>query len=352
MGKSVFDKSVLPWRLGLVVGISCLSVIGLFFLTGAGNSLPLLSQLDPFWLLLAFLLMFLVWGLDGLTFWFLFRGIGEPIPFLKLFLVNLVATFASNITPFYAGGPPTFIYLLSREGIRVGKTASVITARIVITVLVFSLIIPLFLLILGAKLSLDQVWRTIFSIPIFLVAFAVSLIYLYTRKSRVPNAYFRRIQSWPLPFLLRNPRIRRIWRWSLVESKKMRQAIEQLLSFGWKNIFLTALSSALYWFTFLMVAPFILYSLKVENFILLQTLLNQAILNLLLPFAPTPGASGAAEFGFASLFLNIVPQSLLGIFAAIWRLFTYHLTILAGGLALIFLLRNWKLPWKKLASPE
>lgn len=333
-----------------MLGISSFSVIGLFYLTGAGDSLPLLSKLDPFWLISAFLMMFLVWGLDGLTFWFLFRGIGEPIHFPKIFLINLVATFASNITPFYAGGPPTFIYLLSREGVRVGKTASVITARIIITILVFSLVIPLLLLILGAKLSLDQIWRTIFSIPIFLIAFVTLCLYLYTRKSRIPDAYSRRIKTWPLPSLLRDHRIRRVWRWSLVESKKMRQAIGKLLSLGSKNILLATLSSTLYWFTFLMVAPFILYSLKVESFLLLQTLLNQAILNLLLPFAPTPGASGAAEFGIASLFLNVVPQNLLGLFTAIWRLFTYHLTILAGGLALIFLLRNWKLPWKTLTS--
>jgi uncharacterized protein (TIRG00374 family) len=67
----------------------------------------------------------------------------------------------------------------------------------------------------------------------------------------------------------------------------------------------------------------------------------QVLIFFLLPFLPTPGGSGAAEVGFASLFSFFVPAHLLGIYVGGWRLFTYYLNMLIGALLSINLLKEW-----------
>jgi hypothetical protein len=53
-------------------------------------------------------------------------------------------------------------------------------------------------------------------------------------------------------------------------------------------------------------------------------------------FVPIPGGSGGIEFAFASFFGFYITGSTLMAMLLIWRFITYYLSILAGGLVLIF----------------
>jgi uncharacterized membrane protein YbhN (UPF0104 family) len=53
-----------------------------------------------------------------------------------------------------------------------------------------------------------------------------------------------------------------------------------------------------------------------------------------LAFAPTPGGSGGVEIGFLLYFRGRVAPEQLGLLLAGWRFFSYHVSALAGGLAL------------------
>ncbi|MEM2086719.1 MAG: flippase-like domain-containing protein, partial [Archaeoglobaceae archaeon] len=48
----------------------------------------------------------------------------------------------------------------------------------------------------------------------------------------------------------------------------------------------------------------------------------------------TPGSSGIAETSMAYLYSNFVDLSILGSLVAIWRLITYHMTIILSALSL------------------
>lgn len=338
--KAGLNLKTLPRRFLIALGISSFGTLGVFYFTRGWEGIGLIRNLDPLYFVLAACLMFFVWGLDASVFWFLFRGIRNPVPFKDLFLFNMVGTLISNITPFYAGGPPAFIYLLSKKGVDVGKSALVLTARMSITAILALLVLPVLWLIYGPRVFASGASPITYSLPFTLILSLILLLYFYTRSSRKPDSYFRKCRSWPLRYLLKNEKFRRAFRWSLVQGKKLRISARVLLSIGWRNLLCAFLCSLLYWGAMLAIAPLVLYSLRVADLYLVQAFTGQLALNILLAFSPTPGGSGAAEFGLATLFLNMVPQVLLALFTLLWRLLTYHFTIIVGLGALLFIWRR------------
>src|SRR5690606_8283622 len=66
----------------------------------------------------------------------------------------------------------------------------------------------------------------------------------------------------------------------------------------------------------------------------------QVPIYLLGSIIPTPGASGGLELGLAAGLLNHVPEYEIGIIVAAWRLLTYHLVLVVGGVVLLFFVRG------------
>jgi hypothetical protein len=70
----------------------------------------------------------------------------------------------------------------------------------------------------------------------------------------------------------------------------------------------------------------------------------QAVFTFLVSMVPIPGGSGLAELGFAQIFAHLLPAALLGVFVSLWRVITYHLSLLAGALIFAGLLAGGQSP--------
>lgn len=123
----------------------------------------------------------------------------------------------------------------------------------------------------------------------------------------------------------------------------MRLAFGGLLRFGWKNLLLAFFAIFFYWLATFMVAPLLLYSMGFFDFAFLPMFLAQAMLSIVLPLSPTPGGAGAAELGFASVFLTLVPTTMVGSFTLLWRIGTYYISLVVGALFFFALLRKRQL---------
>lgn len=66
-----------------------------------------------------------------------------------------------------------------------------------------------------------------------------------------------------------------------------------------------------------------------------QVISIQIILNFLVYFAPSPGASGVAELASAMLMVMVVPEHFLGIFTVLWRIFTTFIGVAIGGVLIL-----------------
>ena len=69
----------------------------------------------------------------------------------------------------------------------------------------------------------------------------------------------------------------------------------------------------------------------------------QVLLTVIMLVPATPGASGVAELGAASIFSNFVNSSVLGITVLAWRALTYHMNLLLGGIMSLKVLRDMDL---------
>lgn len=67
----------------------------------------------------------------------------------------------------------------------------------------------------------------------------------------------------------------------------------------------------------------------------------QIVQLLVIYFAPTPGASGVAELSSVWLMGKLLPESLLMIYAVLWRLATTIIGAVIGGMVLLFEVRSW-----------
>ena len=66
----------------------------------------------------------------------------------------------------------------------------------------------------------------------------------------------------------------------------------------------------------------------------------QVFLTFIMVVPVTPGASGIAELGGAALFGILVPVSILGVVVAAWRLITYYLNLVIGGVVSVKILKD------------
>jgi len=66
----------------------------------------------------------------------------------------------------------------------------------------------------------------------------------------------------------------------------------------------------------------------------LRAVAAQVVILLVASATPTPGGSGASEFGAYSLFTLIIPREVVALFIVIWRILTYWLLLFTGAIAL------------------
>ena len=69
----------------------------------------------------------------------------------------------------------------------------------------------------------------------------------------------------------------------------------------------------------------------------------QAFLSMIMAFVPIPGAGGAAEGGFYILFSTFFPKETINMAILFWRLYTFYLPIIVGGLFMIKMNKREKL---------
>jgi uncharacterized protein (TIRG00374 family) len=66
----------------------------------------------------------------------------------------------------------------------------------------------------------------------------------------------------------------------------------------------------------------------------------QVLLMVIIVVPSTPGSSGVAEAGAATLFSIFVPTYLVGIVVISWRAFTYYMNLLLGGFVSFKILKD------------
>lgn len=329
-------KKLLVRGMSLVIILAITSSMFLFASSMTSGNLPKLSQLNYPALGLAILSLLLSWLAEGLRVKLIAGGLGERISFIKLFGINLASSFTGNVTPFSSGGVPTQIFLLCRNGLTPGKAGALVTIRMVVTTLLFTIVSPFLILFYHARFSfgiLRQV--TTIAIPLAVIL-SIGLIIFIIKPKLASNLLLKILKSLKLGRLGHKiePYLERL----TLEAEIFQRSIKEFRN--WANIILVFLLTILYWVLFFGIAPLLMYAFGLNPVgKTIEIILLQFILVFVLAYLPIPGGTGVMELSLYSV-LVFIPLQFRAVFIFIWRFLSYYLSTFVGGVVLLKLLNS------------
>lgn len=307
----------------------------LIFFTWEEDTLTSLELLNVQGLVLVVMLVATLWLVEGLRVKALLRAVGSTVslPLWTASRVFLITYFCAGITPWSLGEWPAHILALTRQDVAPGEAAAATLLRSLYTKGVFVLwsgTIIFFFDSMGVKTSTGRIFQGAFY-AVAISSFAYFLVILKPGLVLILMDFLSRFPS-SRHLYEGNKGITRFLKSLLGEARRFRSSLGRVWRRGPVLLLWPLVLTVLYWSLYFSIAPLILwgFGFSPPYFIAFSW---QVMIFLILTYIPLPGGSGAAEFGAASLFVAFVPASVIGIFIAAWRFFTYYMSLLAGGIA-------------------
>jgi uncharacterized protein (TIRG00374 family) len=250
--------------------------------------------------------------------------------------------FSSAITPSVVGGSGVAIFILSKEGIKLGRSTAIVMITAFLDELFYVVMVPLLFLFAGANLfpesipNVDAFGQTLGIKQVFwlgygFMVFLISIIFFGIFIS--PKGFKKLLKLiFKLPFLSK---------WRSAASETGDEVITTSAELKGKPMgfwIQTFSATALSWTSRFLVANFLLMAFTTLTFGQnVMVLSRQLIMWVIMLISPTPGSSGVAELAFGSFLSEYTPIGLTIVLAVLWRLFTYYPYLFIGA----FILPNW-----------
>jgi len=338
LSELILDKKKLLKGLAISVFIGIIAVLIVFFITTNPETWDSLASINKNYLFLAFTLMIIAAFIDAFRIKATVEAVNEKVSIFEAVKIYYISNFAGGITPFFSGTLPTQIYLFHNRlkyKMPLGKATMVATIMPILKTLVFTIFAPIIFF------SCRRTIPNCNTFSIFLlnsaILFSVLLFVLFISIVKSPQkviSVIHKIQKLPnLSSFFKN---KKVSYWSnkiIIEIDEFQQSFD-LLKENWIKILLATFYTTIFWGLFFTIAPLILWGINVK-FNLVHVLMLQVIFYFILPYLPTPGGSGVAEFGLASLFSFFVPNYLLGLFVTSWRFIFFYFNLIIGFIILL-----------------
>lgn len=309
----------------IFVLLAVVAAVLVIALTASRETLAGLTRVKWYWLVVTVALWFAAAGLDGLRLAVLSRAGEHPLTAFQAFQVIYIGYFMAAVTPFQVGGLPLQLYIMHRWGISPGKASAMLIMRGILFYGLLFAVAPFVAIRLGAATALLKVLAAY--IAVIVVAGTVLVLVSLVFPAKL-EAWRERLAAKPHP-----GRVRRWIVWLLGELHGFTDGLRLYLR--GRNLghlaLATVLTVACMSSLFAMSAT-LLAGLGVHTEAWRAMGLNLLLCSVML-FVPTPGASGVAEAGAAGLYSLICPRYMLGVYVVLWRLFSFYLGAIAGGIA-------------------
>ncbi len=314
--------------------VSLVSYFGVFLYgNDAASFLPALARIKWQWILVGLGLASMDWLGGGFRLWVLVRQIHPNPPLRPLFIAGGMGAWGSYVTPLQAGSSPLTVYSMKRAGIPVPKAITATLMSFIATVIFFAASGPLALAFgAGAALSERGDVLGLSLLDLFKGSMGIFglLGVLLLAVMIAPKVMSRGVHSLAEALGRRSTRVAR--RLEGLQAG-IDQASDSMQAFntprGWLALFWATLISGPSHANKLLAGYVALRAVGIEaNFV--DVLLVQVFITFLLYFAPTPGASGVAEFLSAAVMSVYVPRAIVPVYTIVWRCILSWFTI-AGG---------------------
>jgi hypothetical protein len=332
------EKSQRRW-LYVSVGFSLLVLVVILYFTINQNTLRYIREINPWFLLLAFLTHILTMCFWAMRVKKMSGSLGYHIGFfysLNLVFANLLA---AAVTPAQAGGEPVRIHELYKANVPVGDaTAVVIMERVLDGIALAGLAA-------FAMIVLTEQWNSLGAISTVMVyvtwIFVAGCLFLFYLAVRRPDVV-KRVVNRSAHFLTKKwdrDRVEELVERADKEIDNFNEAVIRFVRTAKSGLLWGMLFTLLYWVSEIITASLILVGLG-QPPLIFESFVIQLILAILMMIPLTPGSSGIAEVGATSMYALFIPASIVGIFVVIWRIVLYYFNIALGILSSIIIVRR------------
>lgn len=248
--------------------------------------------------------------------------------------VDLMCAFTSAITPSAVGGSALAIFYLNREGVPLGRAATLTLTTLFLDEMFFVVFCPIILLLVpfdmlfagGSETFIDGI-RVIFWLVY--AGICIYTIMLFMGIIARPAWVSRKIKQLFMMRWLRK------WRRGAFEmADNMVNTSAELKTrprSWWLNVFgATTLS----WFSRYLVVNALFWGFVPEASPLL-IFSRQFVVWVVLMVSPTPGGSGISEWLFTEYYGDLIGSGSIALILALtWRLLSYYIYLIAGSILL------------------
>ena len=263
-----------------------------------------ITEANGWFLLGGFLMMLVFLCLEGQCYRVMLRSLGEPAPLWPSFAYACADFYVSSITPSATGGQPAVVYYMKKDGVSVAKGSIIL---LLYTVIYKAVLITLGIaaVVLYPSLITEGEWYFqalfIYGVVLNLIVMSLFVLAMYSNKmiERVGRWFIR---SGSKIRLVRNPDAKMTALEAQLQDYResalhVRQHPLLLLKvYGWAMLQRLAMFSVSFWVYCSMGHS----SLSIVHLIAIQVLISLAVDSL-----PLPGAVGAAEKMFLTLYGSI-----------------------------------------------
>lgn len=301
----------------------------------AGSMKSLFKDMNYYWLAGAFLSIFMHWLTDSVIVYQVTPFIAkERIGLIACIKYGVLGLYYAALTPFSSGGQPFQVFYMKRDGIPVGKATAIVSVKhfVYLSAMCFAFI--MYMILRGGAFFRD--YHAVFWIAVmgFLVNLTgVILIFIImTNEARAIKICKGIIK------VLHKIRIVRDEEKAYSKVEKVILDFARASAFIFTNklkVFLTFILSFIK-LSFMFAVPFMIFkAFNLEGYGLIDLSSLNTFMFLTVSFMPTPGTSFAAEGGFKLIYLPVF-GGLTAMAIAIWRIITYYLILIVGGIVVVF----------------
>ncbi len=302
-----------------------------FFLFKETNLKDFFHRLNPFYLSVLIVFLFLVWIFDAIKFYLVVKLSEGKVSFFRSFEIVLASIFGSNVTPFYSGGIPTQVYFLSKFAESVGKATAISVLYMILTLIVY---LVFSLILFFAPHGFITGLRRDFFMSLAFIVFAFSfLAFFFMRFPQKAKGIIRFISKKISP--------------EHFDPSGIECSIDDfskgLSLFFSKNKFLALLSVIVAFVAqilFLFLTPLSFKALNLP-LSLKEVLLSQIAMQFTTSVGATPGGIGIMDAAFAAFFKPFAPYAIAQL-TLLYRLISFYIPTLVGGLYFYKLMREEK----------
>lgn len=321
------SPSAISWGIVVFVAASVLGFAALFLYSqDLSASLAGFSRFDPLWALPCLAFASFDWLGGGLRVWLLLRPLKIDVPYWRCVEISGATVGLAYLTPSGAGGGPAHLYGLVRHGASVGRAAASNFASVIVN-LTFLSLAGLGAWFFGAPGALEGIRipgvdiaaSTLFQWVASTFGLVAAYVLLFAFNPRPARAAIIKLFG-------QGKRVRTVLRW-------LHELHESMLIYGKRGKTWLALAAVAGLFHFggrFLLGWGVLRGFGIEaGFV--EVVILHVLLQFLLYFMPTPGATGIGEILAPALMAPFLPSNLIVAYTAVWRVFLTYLPVVVGG---------------------